>query len=306
VKIIHSSLLLVVLIATACSTTSINVPAIGGSADGGRLPGKIVWHELITDTPKETQLFYTGLFGWKFESLPDKGTNYLLIRHRGKLIGGMIDQNRLPTKADISQWVALLAVTDIAAATAVVSKSGGTVFTPPTSLGDRGKIAVVADPQGALFALLQTRDGDPADVDEIPPVGDFLWHELWTVEIDSAAAFYSKLAPYRMEHKRLGTVEESVDYLVMNTNDRKRGGIRENPFEGLPPIWVNYLRIANAEELDAILARVEPLGGEILVPAVRRPGGGSVAMIAGPSGAGVALQTWAEGETIVESGEQKQ
>ena len=305
VRKLYASLLLAAAVLTACSTTGVDMPALEGSVDGDRLPGKIIWHELITDTPADTQRFYTELFGWEFEPLADKGANYFLIRHNDETIGGMIDQNRLPTKADISQWVALIAVTDIAEAAELVANSGGTVFTPPTSLGERGEIAVVADPQGALFALLQTRDGDPADENELPSAGDFLWHELWTGEIDSAVAFYSKLAPYRMEQKKLGTVEEPIDYVVMNAQEHKRGGIRENPFEGLPPIWVNYLRVADDAELDGILAKVESLGGEVLVPAVVRPGGGTVAVIAGPSGAGIALQTWADDDRIVELAEDK-
>lgn len=300
---LYATLLLVGIALTACSTVSVNMPALEGNADGNRLPGKIIWHELITDTPQETQSFYSALFGWEFEPLAQKGANYFLIRNKGKLVGGMIDQTQLPTSADISQWVALFSVTDIEVAAALVADSGGTVFTPPTSLGDRGDIAVVADPQGALFALLQTRDGDPVDVDELPQSGDFLWHELWTGEVDSAVAFYSQLAPYRMEQKRLGSVEEPVDYVVMNAQEQMRGSIRDNPFKGLPPIWVNYLRVTDDAELDSILAKVESLGGEILVPAVVRPGGGTVAVIVGPSGAGIALQTWAADDRIVELAE---
>lgn len=297
---IYASLLLVAVILTACSTTGVNMPALEGSVDGDRLPGKIIWHELITDTPEKTQRFYSELFAWEFEPLADNGVNYFLIRHNGEAIGGMIDQNKLPTKADISQWVALFAVTDIAQSAEQVANAGGTVFTPPTSLGDRGEIAVVADSQGALFALLQTRDGDPADQDKLPSAGGFFWHELWTGEVDSAVAFYSKLAPYRMEQKKLGTAEEPISYVVMNAQQHKRGGIRENPFKGLPPIWVNYLRIEDDAALDSILTKVESLGGEIVVPAVPRPGGGTVAVITGPSGAGIALQTWADDERIAE------
>ncbi|MEH6583262.1 MAG: hypothetical protein V7754_15070, partial [Halioglobus sp.] len=61
-----------------------------------------------------------------------------------------------------------------------------------------------------------------------------------------------------------------------------------------------------ADELDSILAKVETLGGEILVPATSRPGGGQVAVISGPSGAGIALQTWTDNQTIVELAEEEQ
>jgi predicted enzyme related to lactoylglutathione lyase len=301
VKSIYAVLAVVMLFVAACATTNINVPAIEGVGESTDLPGKIVWHELLTDTPRETRRFYTDLFGWQFEALPDKRVNYQLIRHEGKLIGGMIDQTLLPTQADISQWVALFAVTDITLATDKVKESGGTVFTPPTSLGDRGDIAVVADPQGALFALLQSRGGEPADVEGTPAAGDFLWNELWTGQTDSAADFYRSIAPYQQETRTFSAGDNPVIYQILSSNGRARAGIRDNPFAGAPPMWVNFLRVTDTVELDKILAKVEGLGGEILVPAVPRPGGGSVALISGPSGAGIALQTWADGQIIGEN-----
>ena len=60
-----------------------------------------------------------------------------------------------------------------------------------------------------------------------------------------------------------------------------------NPFEGERPVWVNYIRV---EDPAAITARVEGLGGNILVEAQERDIGGKVAFIAGPSGAGIVLR----------------
>ncbi len=286
-----------ILLLGACAT-QFNMPPVTRSADGTHLPGKIIWHDLLSDTPEKTRAFYTQLFGWEFESLPDKSINYMLIYHRGELIGGMVDQNRLPNKEDISQWVVALSVADIAGATDTLREAGGTVFTPPTSLGDRGDIAIVADPQGVLLALLQTRQGDPADVSETPAPGGFLWDELWAEEVSGAADFYRGMAAYEVAEEVLGTEQNPVQYRVLKAQGRARAGIRLNPVEGLKPMWVSYLRVANASALDAILEQVEPLGGRILFPATERPGGGVVAVIAGPSGAGIALQTWDDKQTL--------
>jgi hypothetical protein len=62
-----------------------------------------------------------------------------------------------------------------------------------------------------------------------------------------------------------------------------------NPLEGLDPVWVSYLRV---ESPATIASRVADLGGRIIVEAQPRPIGGEVAFVAGPSGAGIALQTW--------------
>jgi len=67
-----------------------------------------------------------------------------------------------------------------------------------------------------------------------------------------------------------------------------RMGILQDPIEDLPPTWASYIRVEDMSVLD----RVEALGGRVLLPAEDRYIGGQVALIAGPSGAGVVLQTW--------------
>jgi len=288
--------LVFLLITSACS--SIKLPAITDTPTNNSLPGKVVWHDLITDTPEESKRFYRELFGWQFEEI-DTGLgafssiNYTLIRLNGRLIGGLVDQTRLQTKVDISQWVSLISVADIDAAVDRLLAGGGKIITEPTDVADRGRLAVVIDPQGALFSLVQTNSRDPLDQDEIDP-GGFLWNELWTVDIDAAAAFYSQLAGYTPEDdpELQQAAEVKGNYRILQSQDHPRIGIMEIPLEGLDPIWVNYLRVEDAAALDAIADRVEELGGRLLLKPQDRDIGGRVALITGPSGAGIALQTW--------------
>jgi predicted enzyme related to lactoylglutathione lyase len=279
----------------ACAT--VNMPPVTDVPTGTRLAGKVVWHELLTDQPEASRRFYRELFGWEFEEVGLRmgvfqSVNYTLVRHNGRLIGGMIDTNHLDrdTDVDISQWIVLLSVEDVDQAVATLVEAGGTVFTPPTDLADRGRIAVVADPQGALLSLLQTRDGDP--VDAPPAIGDFLWDELWAADVEAATAFYQRLANYDADNRFVEDDEPGVGssgYRVLSTNDTPRVGILANPVEGLPPLWVTYIRV---EDPGAITAKVHALGGQILLDVQDRDIGGRVALIAGPSGEGIALQTW--------------
>lgn len=284
---------LIALLINGCST--INLPSITNTPTGVLLDGKVIWHDLITDKPKASKRFYSELFGWQFEDIDvgsSKSVNYTLIRHNGRLIGGMVDQTQLKTKADISQWVILLSVEDVDVATFTLQAAGGTIFTKPTNLADRGRLAVVADPQGALFALLQTNTSDPLDLDK-PEIGDFLWDELWTKDVGKATAFYKTLASFEDEDKIiLQKGKADSHYRILSSHGKPRVGIMENPVEGLVPIWVNYLRVKDAVTLDEIASRVEELGGAILLEPQDRAIGGRAALIAGPSGAGIALQTW--------------
>ena len=285
------------LLLAACAGMEFNVPPVTQASDGSRHPGRIIWHDLLSDTPEQSRTFYNELFQWEFE--PVDGINYSLIRHRGELIGGMVDQTQLPTSRDVSQWVTVMSVDDIETVTRQLREAGGTVFTPPASLGDRGTIAVVADPQGAVLALLETRDGDPPEADDLPPAGRIFWNELWAGSVDAASRFYRQLFPLQAE--TLDLELEGVEYQVLTSGGRPRAGIRSNPVTTAEPMGVGYLRVESEVALESILGRVESLGGQVLLPASARPAGGKVAVIVGPSGAGIALQTWEPGQRILQS-----
>jgi predicted enzyme related to lactoylglutathione lyase len=285
---------LIALLSLGCSTAK--MPAITDAPTEATLPGKIVWHDLITDAPEASKQFYGELFGWEFEEATIElglfsRIDYTLIRLNGRLIGGMVDQAQLQSKEDISQWISVLSVSDVDAAAAALAAAGGSVLTAPVDLAERGRLAVVADPQGALFTLLQTNAGDPLD-DVDADTGGFLWDELWTEDVSAAADFYKQLATYADEDNVGLDGAMNGQYRLLRSQGKPRAGIMKMPVEGLSPIWVSYLRVADAAALDAIVARVEALGGAILLDPQDREIGGRVALIAGPSGAGIALQTW--------------
>jgi len=241
------------LLVTACATLNIDLPAVTDTPTGERLPGKVIWRDLLTHDPEGSQRFYEGLFGWEFES-----------------VGSAVGLGNIDTAA------------------AKFAAGGGQVITPPTDLQRRGSLAVVRDAEGAALGLLQTRDGDPADRE--PEVDGFLWDELWTTDVDSATAFYEDVAGLEAATFDVDENQESgATYRLLSAGDKPRVGIMPNPLEDLGPVWVSYLRV---ESPASITARVAKLGGRVIVEARPRPLGGEVAFIAGPSGAGIALQTW--------------
>ena len=283
-------MLIVVLALPGCTATGVRLPAITDSPTGQHDPGRIVWRDLISDDPAKSRRFYEELFGWEFESvgtLFNLGGDevYSLIRHNGRLIGGMVNEASLRNDADdISQWVVLMSVADVDAAAADFRTRGGEVLTPPTDVADRGRMAIVVDAQGALLAVVETAAGDPA-VQE-PGYGDFLWDELWTTDLAAATDFYVALTGLEVRNR---AVDGERTYRTLDRGERPTLGIMTHPFEDRRPVWVTYIRV---EDPAAITARVAELGGTVYLEAQDRPLGGQVALIADPSGAGIALQTW--------------
>ena len=279
-----------VLLVSGCATIAPDLPAITESPVPDRIDGRIVWHDLLTSTPAESRRFYGELFGWQFErpgvSVGVGGEDsYMLIRHDGRLIGGMLDANVLERDVDISQWVTVMSVADISTAVARVVDGGGELLTQPTDVGSRGTLAVIAGPDRAIIALLQTRDGDPEE--QQPTVNGWLWNELWTNDVAGATDFYTSVAGFEVEDHDVQGSDQT--YRLLKSGDTPRAAILPNPFERELPVWVNYIRV---DDPTAVTARVEELGGRVIIDARARLIGGQVAFVAGPSGAGVALQTW--------------
>ena len=69
---------------TSAPLLSTRFPPI--AAGGSQLPGKIVWHDLVTQDPAPVQRFYTGLFGWQFDQIT---SGYAVARNGDRLIGGV-------------------------------------------------------------------------------------------------------------------------------------------------------------------------------------------------------------------------
>ncbi len=287
---IKLSAVLLTLIVAGCATVAPELPAITDNPTGSHFDGRIVWHDLLTTTPAESRKFYGELFGWKFErpglsiGIGD-ADSYMLIRHNGELIGGMLDANILNGDDNISQWITVMSTEDLSAAVERVAANGGEILTPPTDVGSRGTLAVVAGPDKAIIALVQTRGGDPEESE--PVVNGWLWNELWTNNVEQATSFYQAVAGFEIEDHAVPG--EDHDYRVLKSGDSARAAIMPNPFERELPVWVNYIRV---DDPAAITARVEELGGVVFIDASPRALGGEVAFVAGPSGAGVALQTW--------------
>ncbi len=271
-----------ILLLTMIGCTSLNLPSVTTAVTDARLPGKVIWHDLVTEDPAAAQRFYGDLFGWTFKAVP--GMDYSIITHRGQAIGGMVDARVFEQKGRISQWVMALSVADMDAAVAKIKSAGGTILGGPSDTGDRGELALAKDPQGANFALLETRDGDPLDREA--GNNDFMWHELWTSNAAQATNFYQQLANYKPASMDM---DDGKQYNYLQVNGKPRVAIINNPVSDLSPTWVAYVRVTDP---GAIATRAEELGGTVMYRGKSDQTGGELAIIIDPSGAGLVVQTW--------------
>ncbi len=254
----------------ACATSpSISFPPIGGAATHAIQPGRFVWLDLVTPDVESAQAFYGGLFGWTFES----GSDYVTVLHAGAPIAGMVSRE----VAEGSLWISSLSVVDVDRAAERVRQAGGIVRRGPLDAGERGRMALVTDPGGALVLLLRATGGDPPDVRAEP--GGWLWRELWTHDVSEALAFYTSVVDYERREVsfRGGT------YTVLETNGEPRAGVAELPDPEIRSNWLPYVRV---KDPDRTVTRAETLGARVLVRDE------NAAILLDPNGAPLGIQRW--------------
>jgi predicted enzyme related to lactoylglutathione lyase len=112
-------------------------------------PGALVWNELASPDLDASSAFYGGLFGWTLEPFENSPTPYLGIKNGGANNGGMrpLDPPGMPP-----HWLVYFGIEDIDAGLAKATELGGEAIAGPIDI-QMAKIAVVRDPQGAVFAL---------------------------------------------------------------------------------------------------------------------------------------------------------
>jgi predicted enzyme related to lactoylglutathione lyase len=111
-------------------------------------PGALVWNELQSPDLDASAAFYSDLFGWQVEQFEGMQDRYLSIKNAGANNGGM----RELTPPSPPNWLTYFGVQDVEQALVQVDELGGANLAGPIDIGI-AKIAVVADPQGAVFAL---------------------------------------------------------------------------------------------------------------------------------------------------------
>jgi predicted enzyme related to lactoylglutathione lyase len=118
-------------------------------------PGALGWVELLTREPGRARDFYAAVFGWSAGG----GERYPRWRVGGAEFGGMVTMDdKFPHEVP-AHWLPYFAVADVDTAAADATSGSGSVLMVPTSLPEGPRIAVLRDPQGAMFGVYRAPEG---------------------------------------------------------------------------------------------------------------------------------------------------
>lgn len=279
---------MLLFLAGGCITTKPQWPAISDTPTDVRVQGRWVWGELFADNVDAAKTFYGNVFGWQFTS-HGTGTNvYTLVRVDGRPIAGIVHFAKPAAAERSARWLPLMSVPDAGRAAEQAAAAGGKVLLPSKVLPGRGEVAVLADPEGALFGVIHSVSGDPADM--FPSENAWLWLELWAKDAAKMAEFYRPLGAYTVEKKE-GPGDRPEIHLV--AGGFPRASVLEMERENVPSTWLPYVRV---KDLHKTVAGIERAGGRIIVPPSPAVRDGKVAVFLDPSGAAVAVAEWKDEE----------
>jgi len=116
--------------------------------------GTLCWGDLSTPDAARASEFYSKLFGWEIAAEEKDPSGYLHIKNGDKFIGGIPPAGHRNPNAP-PHWLPYFLVTDCDASAAHAKEHGASFYVAPMTMEGVGRMAVVADPQGAVFALFQ-------------------------------------------------------------------------------------------------------------------------------------------------------
>ncbi len=245
--------------------------------------GRLCWYELLTTDPESAQNFYPHVVGWTTGQW-DAGANPYTMWLAGDVgIGGVM---QLPDEAVArgapSHWLMYVSTPDIRATADKATELGAEVMTE-LNIPEVGDIAVVQDPQGAMFAAYQP-SGEAPGHDGPPNLGEVSWHELLTTDWEAAFAFYSELFGWQeADHMDMG---EMGRYQMFSRGAHQLGGMMNRPPDMPVTAWLLYFHVADVAEA---VEKVREHGGQVFNGPMEVPGGDIIAQGFDPQGSAFAL-----------------
>lgn len=246
----------------------------------GFAPGTFCWVDLATTDQEAAKAFYARLLGWSYDDRPvGDGVVYSMARLRGRDVAAISPQpERLRQAGAPPSWMSYVSVQDADATAARARELGASLFAEPFDVFDAGRMAVISDPESAVFALWQP--GSQVGAGLVNEPGTLSWNDLATRDPDGAQRFYGELFGWSFD-------EVAPIYRTIRNGEQMNGGVRVmgQGEEQVPPHWLPYFAV---EDLGAAVALANDAGGKALAPPMEVPAG-RFAALADPQGAAFAL-----------------
>lgn len=233
--------------------------------------GTPIWYEIVTPDADAAERFYGAVLGWQSErapAIPGMEMDYRLASANGTGVAGLMQGPA--GQAMQPGWLVYFGVDDVDRSVDEAQAAGASVHMPPSDIPGVGRLAFLADPQGAMFYLMRgTSDEDSRafQCGERVPQGHAVWNELTAPDPDAAIAFYGALLGLRKEGAM--PMGELGEYSFIHIGPDCIGAVMGKVPNGRPG-WQVYFSVDN---IDAAVDRLTQASGRAVQGPDEIPGG---------------------------------
>jgi predicted enzyme related to lactoylglutathione lyase len=235
------------------------------SARSGYEPGVPCWVTAVHPDTKAVVPFYEGVFGWETEDLmaADDPGSYVICKLRDREVAALVSNHPAAPAPPTAVWGTNVWVDSADETAAKAAEAGGSVIGEPFDSPGGGRVAVLADPAGAVFCAWQPRGRNGAQL--VNESGAWSMSQLVTPDPDAATPFYGAVFGWTTESFAMGDTE-----ITMWRVPGYVGGEPEQPVsreviatmvEGQPASWQADFWIDDA---NAAAATAAELGGTVI------------------------------------------
>jgi|GEM_PF-112070 len=248
--------------------------------------GDFIWYELLTTDADAAQAFYAKVLPWAFADSGQADMDYRIVRAPEHDVAGLMAIT--PEMAEHGArpvWLSYLAVDDVDQSVAAIEQKGGALQMPAMDIPMVGRIAMVADPQGAPLYIMKPTGGGKsmAFAYDRPRVGHAAWNELHTSDQLGAWAFYGDV--FGWSHDGDMDMGPMGQYQFIRHGGMIGAMMKADPTMGGAG-WNTYFRV---EDIDAAKTAVEAAGGQVVQGPDEIPGGDFSMNCIDPQGAAFGL-----------------
>jgi len=258
------------------------------------MAGIPIWYELMVPDPAAVAPFYRATLGWDIpaagHAMPNGSEYREILRADGGNAGGVLTLTPSMVAGGARPgWLAYFHVDDVDASVKQAEAAGASVHIPATTMPGVGRMAMLADPQGAAFYLMDPippADNPDAqsDVFKGDAPGHCTWNELNTDDAEGQVAFYTSLLPWTVSGEM--PMPAPHIYKFVSCDGRGIGAIGSMKPEGMANAWLPYFRV---EEIGAAAEAVKANGGAIVMGPHEVPGEDIILVARDPAGAAIGL-----------------
>lgn len=244
--------------------------------------GSPCWFELATKDQKGANEFYTSLFGWQVVDSPiGEGMTYSIYKLNNQDVGACYTMMPDMVSAGVPpHWAVYFCTPDADASVTKATELGGSVKSGAFDVGDFGRMAVLADQEGAVFSVWQAKQHMGARI--YGEMNTVCWAELATRDVDKAAKFYNGMFEWSTKDS-VGQPVRYVEYTPKGSQAPAGGMLQmDEQWGGMPSFWGIYFRVA---DIETAIAQIRQLGGSVKHGPFEAPNVGQIAVCADPADA---------------------